>query len=207
MKKNIVIAILVVAALFLVSRQCGLTEKYKLARHDYNELVAITDADKKMSDAHIAELTKAIGRADEVIGQKETEIAVKNAKITALSNRLDELVNAEPPTTPEVEAMPIVVNLRGQISKLTELFSLSQQAASLQAEEIDALKGKCVDLVSIVNHLTVQYDKEHALRLSAEKLVTSLEKRVKSQGLLGKVKTIAIVTVAGSLAYSILKKN
>jgi hypothetical protein len=175
-------------------------------RNDYNELVAITDADKKMSDAHIAELTKAIGQADEVIGQKETEIAVNKAKITALSNRLDELVAGEPPTAPDIEAMPIVVNLRGRVAKLTEMFSLSQEVVTLQSEEIDALKGKCVDLVSIVNHLTVQYDKEHALRLSAEKLVVSLEKRVKSQGLLGKVKTVAIGVAAAYVAASLFKK-
>jgi hypothetical protein len=58
-----------------------------------------------------------------------------------------------------------------------------------------------------VNHLTVQYDKEHALRLSAEGLFKIAEHELKVNKFWGKVKTIAIVTVAGSLAYSILKKN
>jgi hypothetical protein len=209
MKKSqlAVIAGLCLASLFLLSRDCGLTEKYKLARDDYNELKKITDADHALSLSRIEELTQAVGQANETIVQKEADIAVKNAKILVLSSRLDELIDNEPPTTPDIEAMPIVVNLRGRVAKLTEMFTLSQDVVSLQAEEITALKGKCIALESIGDEWKKSYEKEHILRVQAEGLFKNLERRVKSQGLLGKVKSAVIVGAAGYVAYSILKKK
>jgi hypothetical protein len=201
-----VIAALVVASLFLLSRSCGLSDKYKLARDDYRELVLITAADKVMSDARISELTKAIGQANETIVKKDAELLSKTKQLAAVSSQLDELI-ANEPVQPELESQPLVISLRKQVKTLTDLYSISTSIATLQSEEIDVLKGKCIALGAIGDEWRGQYEREHALRLSSEKLVVSLEKRVKTQGLLGKVKTIAIVTVAGGLAYSIFKKG
>lgn len=206
MKKNIVIVGLCLAALFLLSRSCGLSSAYKDMRNEYNELKNITAADKKMSDARISELTNAIGQADEVIGQKERVIAEKSVLISRLSNQLDELI-ANEPVQPELENEPLVINLRGQINKLSNMYGLSQQVIALQSEEIDVLKGKCIALGAIGNEWKGQYEREHQLRLASEGLVTSLEKRVKSQGLMGKVKTVALGVTAGYLAYTLTKKK
>lgn len=199
-----VIVALIAASLFLLTRNCGLTDKYKLARHDYEELKKITEADKQLSLAHIEQLNNAIAQANNVIVQKEAEITQKAEQIKVLSRDLADLIASEP-SQPELESQPLVINLRGQVSKLTELYSLSQQTVTLQTEEIDVLKGKCIALGAIGDEWRVQYEKEHALRLLSEGLVGSLEKRVKAQGLLGKVKSAVIVGAAGYVAYSILK--
>ena len=200
-----VTAALVVASLFLLTRNCGLTTAYKDMRNSYNELKLITDADKELSLAHIEQLNNTVSLADETIVQLQGVIRAKSAQVSGLSRELADLRAAEP-SQPELESQPLVISLRKQVSKLAEMFTLSQQTITLQTEEINAMWGKCNALESIVTEWKGQYEREHALRLSSEGLVKSLEKRVKAQGLLGKVKTVAIVTVAGGLAYSILKK-
>ena len=199
-----VIVALIAASLFLLTRNCGLTDKYKLARHDYEELKKITEADNQLSLAHIEQLNNAIGLANNIIVQKEAEITQKAEQIKVLSRDLADLI-ANEPSQPELESQPLVINLRGQINKLSNMYSLSQQTITLQSEEIEVLRGKCNNLESIGTEWKQQYEKEHALRLSSEGLVKSLEKRVKAQGLLGKVKSAVIVGAAGYVAYSILK--
>lgn len=202
----ILIVALVLFCLTLIDRACGLSDKLKLAKHDYTEREKITEADKQISDARIAELNNAIGQADKTIVNLEKVIAQKNKDITTLNGQLAEIVGQEPPTTPEIEAMPIVVSLRAQVSKLTEMYSLSQQTITLQSQEIDVLRGKCVSLESIGAEWKGQYEREHALRLTSEGLVTSLEKRVRLSGLWGTTKTVLIGAAVGYIGYTLLKK-
>jgi len=198
-----VIAALVVASLFLLSRSCGLSDKYKLARDDYRELVLITAADKVMSDARIAELTNAIGQADKTIGLKEAEIVVKNAEIVVLSNQLDELI-ANEPAQPELETQPLVISLRKQVKTLTDLYSISTSIATLQSEEISVLKGKCNTLESIGTEWKQSYDKEHALRVNCESLLKLSEKRVSNPW--KTVRNVAVGVAAGIVVKSLIKK-
>jgi hypothetical protein len=183
-----------------------LTEKYKLARDDYNELKKITSADKQMSDARIAELTNAIGRANEIIVRKEAEIAQKTERIKVLSRDLADLI-ANEPVQPELESQPLVISLRSQVKTLTSLYSLSQQTVTLLTAKTDALLVKCNALESIGTEWKQQYDKERALRLSAEGMFKIAEHELKVNKFWGKAKNVAIVTIAGGLAYSIFKKG
>lgn len=207
MKKNIVIVGLCLAALFLLSRSFGLSDKYKLARDDYNELKKITEADKELSLALVAELTNAIGQADKTIVKLNGDIKVKNDRITLLSGQLADIVGQEPPTTPEIEAMPIVVSLRAQVKTLTDLYGISIDIITEKDKVIDLWSKKFDAEVTIAGEWKVQYEQEHRLRLLSEGLVTSLEHRVKAQGLLGKVKTVALGVAAGYVAYTIFKNK
>jgi len=198
-----VIAALVVASLFLLSRSCGLSEKYKLARDDYRELALITAADKVMSDARIAELNKAIGQADKTIGQKEAEIVVKNAEIVVLSNQLDELI-ANEPVQPELESQPLVISLRKQVKTLTDLYSISTSTITLQAEEISLLSGKFDAQVTISETWKREYDREHMLRVNCESLLKLSEKRVSNPW--KTVRNVAVGVAAGFVVGSLLKK-
>jgi hypothetical protein len=181
-----------------------LTDKYRQAKLEYVGYRAIAEADKELSLAHIGQLTNAIGQANETIVQKERVISEKSVLISRLSNQLDDLISNEP-VQPELESQPLVISLRKQVSKLTDMFNLSQETVTLQSQEIDALGGKCAALESIGAEWKQMYDKEHKLRLLSEGLVTSLEHRVKAQGLLGTAKAVAIGVTAGCLVYSLLK--
>ena len=199
-----VIVALIAASLFLLTRNCGLTDKYKLARHDYEELKKITEADKQLSLAHIEQLNNAIAQANNVIVQKEAEITQKAEQIKVLSRDLADLIASEP-SQPELESQPLVINLRGQVGKLTEMYSIAEQTITLQREQIDLYVGQYNAQVQISAEWKSAYDKEQALRLSSEGLVKSLEKRVKAQSFMGKVKSAVIVGAAGYVAYSIFK--
>jgi hypothetical protein len=198
-----VIAALIVASLFLLSRSCGLSDKYKLARDDYRELALITAADKVMSDARIAELTKAIGQADKTIGRLESEVSSKTLQLAAVSNQLDELI-ANEPVQPELESQPLVISLRKQVKTLTDLYSISTSIATLQSEEIAVLKGKCNTLESIGTEWKQSYDREHALRVNCESLLKLSEKRVSNPW--KTVKAVAIGVAAGIVVKSLIKK-
>jgi hypothetical protein len=199
-----VIAALVVASLFLLSRSCGLTEKYRMAKDDYNELKKIAEADHALSVAHIEELNNAIGQADKTIVKLNGVIREKSVLISELSIQLDGLIDNEPPTTPEIESMPIVVSLRKQVGKLTEMYSLSQQTITLQNESATVLRGKFDAQVTISETWKREYDKEHTLRLSCESLLKLSERRVSSPWTM--VKNVAVGVAAGFVVGSLLKK-
>ena len=194
--------IAIVVSIFCVARACRLSNDYRQLKLQYVGYRAISEADHKMSMDRIDGLTKELSHMTNEVLAIEAGNKVKDAKIVALSTRLDELQNAEPPTTPEVEAMPIVINLRGQIAKLTEMFSLAQEAISARDTEISILKQMYANQVEISNEWKANYDREHALRLSCEGLVKHLESSVKASKFLNKA---AIVAVAGAVAYGLLK--
>jgi hypothetical protein len=201
--KHIITAALVVALVLLAVSQfraCKLDKKYRDMKAAYETERRIAEADHALSMGRIDELTNAIGQMDEAIVQKDIEITQKAEQIKVLSRDLAYLIANEPPTTPDIESMPIVINLRGQLSKLTEMYSLCEQAVTLQSEEIDVLKGKCIALGAIGEEWRVQYDKEHALRLSAEGLFKLGEHRVGLNKTIAKVAVgVAAIVVVGSL--------
>ena len=190
-----VTAALVVASLFLLTRNCGLATAYKDMRNSYNELKLITDADKKLSLAHIEQLNNAIVSADETIVQLQGVIRAKSVQVSGLSRELADLRAAEP-SQPELESQPLVISLRGQVSKLTEMFTLSQQTIADKdkiifelgiPELVGIVDGKKVfkyPVDSVTWALNEQsrgweknYSGEHALRLSCENLLAISEKR------------------------------
>lgn len=201
-----VIAALIVASLFLLTRSCGLTEKYKLAKDDYIELKKITEADHALSLTHIEELNNEIGQANKTIVKLNGDITVKNTKITLLSKQLADIVGQEPPTTPEIETMPIVLSLRAQVQTLSNLYSISVDIINEKDKVIDLWSKKFGAEVTINETLRTMYDKEHALRVNCDALLRSLEGTVHRQLSWGRVKSSAIVVACGIIVYGLVKK-
>jgi hypothetical protein len=162
---------------FSLFRSCAVDARIRKAKLAYQELRAITEADKQLSDNRIGQLTKSIVDKDRQILNIEKEITQKDEQLTVVNQRLRDLQAAEPPTTPEIEALPIVVNLRGQVAKLTGMFNLSQNVVVAQSQEIVELKGKVGLLELVAAEWKGAYNREYALRLSSEKLLTIAENR------------------------------
>jgi hypothetical protein len=205
--RSIITAALVVVLVVLgiaQLRSCKLDKKYRDLKAEYETDRKVFEADHALSMGRIDELTNAIGQADETIVKKDAELLSKTKQLAQLSNQLDELVDNEPPTTPDIEAMPIIINLRGQLSKLTEMYIISGQTITLQSEEIAVLKGKCNTLESIGTEWKQSYDKEHALRVNCESLLKLSEKRVSNPW--KTVRNVAVGVAAGFVVGSLLKK-
>jgi ElaB/YqjD/DUF883 family membrane-anchored ribosome-binding protein len=205
--RSIILAALVVVLVVLgiaQLRSCKLDKKYRDLKAAYETERNIANAGHALSVAHIEELNNAIGQADKTIVKLNGVIREKSVLISELSIQLDGLIDNEPPTTPEIESMPIVVSLRKQVGKLTEMYSLSQEVITLQNESATVLRGKFDAQVTISETWKQEHDKEHALRLSCESLLKLSERRVSNPWKI--VKSVAVGVAAGFVAGSLLKK-
>jgi len=123
---------------------------------------------------------------------------------TALSARLAELISSEP-SQPELETQPLVINLRGQIKTLTDMFSLADKEIAVRDGIIRAWESKYNTQVDITEVWKRQYESEHNLRLMAEGLVKNLEGRVRIGTLRGRALTIVGAVVVGYVGYRLIK--
>ena len=204
--KTILTAIVVIAlVLFGVStlRSCKLDKKYRDLKAAYETDKKIAEADKALSVAHIEELNNAIGQANNEVVRLSEEVLSKRKRISELSIQLDELISNEP-DQPELESQPLVISLRKQVSKLTEMYSLSQETVTLQSKQIGLIVGQYDAQVLISAEWKGMYDKEHALRVNCEGLLKVCESRVSSPW--KTVKTVAYGVAAGFVVGALISK-
>jgi len=199
----VVIACLIISMLF-VARSCKLDSKYRELKLQYAGYRAIAEADHELMMKRIALLSGEIVMRDKAIAGLEEIILVKNQRIVEVSARLAELQNAEP-VSPELESHPLVVNLRGQISQLTEMFTLSQNVVTTQRQELEEWPKKFNAQVTISETWRQRYENEHALRLGCENLLTISEKRgiiLKVFGLkIDLIKNVVVPGISFGLGY------
>jgi len=199
--RTIITAVVIIALVVSVAynfRSCGLDKKYsKLAAEK-----ARVEADYAAALERIVGYTEAIRQSDETIAALNETILKKNAKIISLQSELADLQASEPPTTPEIEAMPIVINLRGQIAKLTEAFSLSQSTIKDKDAVIGEWELKYGNAIKISETWKTAYENEHSLPVQSEALFKIAERRAKMNKIFSKV---AVVAAAGAVAYGLLK--
>lgn len=198
-----VIACLIISMLF-VARGCSLDSKYRNMKLQYEGYRAIAEADHELMMKRIALLSGEIVMRDKAIAGLEEIILVKNQRIAVVSAQLAELQNAEP-VAPELEAHPLVINLRGQINNLTEMFTLSQNVVTTQRQEIEELGGKCIALESIGTEWKRAYERQLALRVQAEEVFKVCEQRLKMNRGLGTAKTVVIVAAGAYIGSRLLK--
>lgn len=166
----IIIIGLALLALFALDRSCVADRELAQAKADYEEQVRILEADNALKLDAIAAAERAIAQKDAQISASGIVIATKDRQITLLRSELAVIVVQEPPTTPEVESLPIVINLRAQVSRLTEMFSLSEAARAEQDKVIASWRDKYEAQVTISVAWKAQAENEHTLRVQAESL-------------------------------------
>lgn len=207
MKKHlptIIAGIVVLAAVVLGVRSCKLSREYRELKLEYAGYKAIAEADHQIQMATIAKKTEEISGLTKEISRMTNEAATLHAENVRLSNRLDELIAAEP-SQPELETQPLVINLRGQIKTLTEMFSLANKEIAVRDDIIRAWESKYNAQVDIAEAWNRQYESEHSLRLLAEGLVKNLEGRVRVGALRGRALTIVGAVVVGYVGYRLIK--
>ena len=206
-KKHIItifLVLLIVSCGFLIWKSIRLDKAYRESRAAYEVARELAAGEQAAAEKRIGELTNSVGHMTNVISQLEHEVEVKTGKIVALQSDIADLQASEPATTPEIEAMPIVINLRAQVAKLTEAFTLAHDVIDKQAEEIRAWETKYDLQVEISNEWKCAYDREHDLRLQAEGLVVKCESRLKPWGWKN-IRNMAIGAAAGFVAGAIVK--
>lgn len=186
-------------------QSCRLTKRLAVAEAKYQAQVAETAALQAQSDLIIAAKTHEAEVAMATADTKSQENAVLKEKVKAQATVIADLQAAEPPTTPEVEALPIVINLRAQVRALTQGFTLAQQTIANQDLEIKHLRLVIVDKDIIIAEWEAKFNREQALRLSCQDLSAMYKRELTKFRLTGTVKTVVIGGLAAGLAYSFLR--
>ena len=174
-KLALVIVVVVVLAFFVRSCQ-GPNEKYwmRVAVHE--------QAMKDAAVAHSASLAEIAALQADNAAKVSENVTLKGTVVTqmgtiaTLNATIAGLVAIEPPTTPEEEALPIVINLRAQIKSLREGFSLSQETIATQGKIIANLELVVKNTEKIALGWKTDYERsqgllatERSLRIKAEK--------------------------------------
>ena len=199
----IIILCVVVAGVFVL-RSCKFTDKYKQMKLQYEEYRAIAKADNDIQRETIREANKIILDKTAEIRELENTVKQKDRQVRVLSNQLDELKDAEP-SQPELENEPLVINLRLQIARLTEMFNLSQNVIAEKDKIILAWEVKYNALERVSEAWRNQYENEAKLRGLAEGLVANLEGQVRRANFKSKVLTVAVVAVGAYAGYRLVK--
>jgi tartrate dehydratase beta subunit/fumarate hydratase class I family protein len=146
-------------------------------RNEYEAFKAVALAKQEILDAAIAAEQKKASEALEEADRLRDVARQRQAKIDEQAVVIAALQAAEPPTTPEIEAMPIVISLRAQLKEAVRGFSLAREAvATLEAENvslrvaIDAKDKAFADMAA-------KWELERGLRLTAEKSFDDLSKK------------------------------
>jgi hypothetical protein len=170
----------------------------------YEAYRAISTADHEIQQGIIDKKKAEIAERDKVIVSLNEDIKKTEAARQYLSNRLDELQNAEP-SYPELEKHPLVLNLREQIKTLENMYSLAIETIDKQSLVIDAWTVKYNLQVGISAAWEKQYNDEKTLRLMSEGLSDKWKlaaQRAAKNNKLYKVLAIAGGAIAG---YALIK--
>lgn len=205
MKKVWPIAVVIAAVLvclYYADRAFQSGAKLGAAKKDYAELKKAMDADHEVQQGIIAGAEATIAEKDAAIVTLTGAAAVKDAEIVTLKASLHDLQNAEPPTTPDIEALPIVVNLRAQVSRLTGMFTLATAAIQDRDRIIAAWESKYNAQIDVSMAWKRQYENERALRIAAEEMFKLSERRRGAYSLATKA---ALVLGAAGVLYGLSK--
>jgi len=193
----VIITGLIVSIVF-AARSCASLSK---AKADYAEYRRTVETENELMSNRVDGLNAAIAQKDEAIGQLERKVTQYVEKNSTLRAELTALQNAEP-VQPELEKEPLVISLRSQVSKLTEMFTLATDTITTQSQEIDLLRGKAALLEEVAGEWKGAYERERQLRVQAEGLFKIYEHRLKMNRFW---KTTAVVATGVAASLLLLK--
>lgn len=195
----VAIAGLAVFCLAFVDRSCNADRELAKARAAYAENVRLLEADNAMKRDAILRAEETITQLNVEQAQLNASIVAKNAQLATQQAELEALQNAEPPTTPEVEALPIVISLRAQVARLSSMFTLSEAKCADYERIVASLKTELTAKDDIIASWRGQYENEHALRVQAEGLFKDYQRAYKANKFWRTTAIIAGAVAVGSL--------
>jgi small-conductance mechanosensitive channel len=200
---RVALVVLAAAAVVLFLRTCGADKKLAQAEAKYEAYRAIAQADHEIKMRTIEAANAKILEQDRKISALEGDVVKADEQLLSVNESLNKLQEIEP-TIKDKDAL--ITNLRGQVSRLTEMFNLSQNIVETQREIIADWKLKCEAQVEISEAWKAQYEGEHGLRVQAEGLFKIAEQRLRVNKRWAKVATVAAGVAAGVVAFELIKK-
>jgi len=189
---------------FLVDRACfQLPKQLREAKAQYQTLVVATDLQNTAAQSERQTLLATIAEREASEAVLKAKVAQDAKELAAAHRLIAELQANEPPTTPEIEALPVVISLRAQVRAFSLALATAEKTISDQSDTIFKLGQDKKDLWEWGTSWKAQYEREHTLRLASENLFKLSEHRFK----LNKTVTYLVVGAAGAgLVYSLVRK-
>lgn len=202
MKKVWPIAVVIAAVLvclYYADRAFQSGAKLDAAKKDYAELKKAMDADHEIQQGIIEGAEARIDEQNVTISGLRADVAVKQAELDRLAALVAQPV---PPSTPDVEALPTVIALRGQVSTLTKMVTEARGIIAGKDKVIAAWTAKFDAQVEISAAWKRQYENERAVRIAAEEMFKLSERRRGAYSLATKA---ALVLGAAGVLYGLSK--
>jgi chromosome segregation ATPase len=196
-----------IAIVFLAVRVMSVTDRYSVLKGEYNAKVEAATASEKYAAGQIAALKTEITLRDTAIVKAQDRIKALTLAGTAASGHLADL-QAEYAKIVEMggDKDSQITNLNAQIDAWAARFSLSESASAEKDKIIFGLQEKYAAQVSISASWESQFKAERALRFDAEKLIKSLEWKVRAVRAKSTAMTLAATLAGGYLIYDKLRK-
>lgn len=197
------IVLIVIAGLFvLAQKSCNLYDELSVLKGENQQLKKDTEAlevfnqeFREEKNEEIAELRGEIDSLNTKISSNETKLKVKDRLIDDLETEFFTLTDKD----------DMIMNLKSQVEKWKEKFSLAEEIIADQKKQIINWKLSYEAQVEISEKWRESYEREQALRKHGEKLYAEAEKRIKGLRFKFKVSKIIVVGGIAGLAYGLLK--
>ncbi|MCX6825744.1 MAG: hypothetical protein NTV06_00550 [candidate division Zixibacteria bacterium] len=175
-------------------------DKASVVAGRYQEAAAIAEANEKS-------LTTQIAKVTEIVGQKDKEIAEKIETIGRMTNdigRKDKELDKIRGTWSKLSA-----DCQARLHELdvtwTQKFSLSEAIIAEKDKVISAWAAKFDAQIIISESWKAKYNSELHLRTISEQGWKLANRKLKIQGIIGDIKTGAIITTAGYIIFNAIK--
>ncbi len=185
-------------------RYCGVTDAYSEMKGRYEAYRAIAGADARAMQSRIDALEDIRAAQDAVISERDATIAAKNKDISTGNKKLASLESEYETLGQDKDAK--IVNLQSQVATLKDNLTIVYSIIEDKDAQLGAWVNKFDAQAKISAEWKQAYEQEHNLRLMAEGLVTSLEKKQSRTLFTSKLKNAVIVGLAGVAAYNLIKK-
>jgi len=188
--------------LFLGAKILNVTDAYSKSKGEYAAHV-------KAAEEQEARLQWTIAGQIKAIADRDADIATANERITALSASASvaagnlEALESEYKAIIAAggDALKQIDNLQAQVAGWKSQFSLAQSTIAEKDKIIFGLTEKYALQASISLAWKSQFEGEQSLRFDAERLIKSLEWKVRVTRAKSTIVTLAAITVAGYFIY------
>jgi uncharacterized coiled-coil protein SlyX len=199
-------AVVVMALLYSMCGSCTTDWKarYNEEKGKYEAYRAIAGADARAMQERIDALEDVKAAQSVVIAERDATIAAKNNDISSGNKKLESLESEYETLGQDKDAK--ITNLQSQVATLKGNLTLAYSIIEDKDAQITAWQVKFAASEQIFSEWKKAYEDEHRLRLMAEGLVTSLEKKQSRTLFVSKLKNVALVGLAGVAAYNLIKK-
>lgn len=200
---SLLLIVLLVLAVWLIFGNMKLDRETRDLRVKYEAYRRLAMADHDVQIAEIAKANASIVEKNTEIQKLQSDINTQAVHVSNLSSRLDTLQH-EAATISDKDKL--ILNLKGQVSTLTEMYSLAEGIIKQKDAQIVLWSGKYDEQVKISDSWKKMYESEQQLRLLSEGLVQKIDEA--RAGDKKKIKVLTWVAVAAGAvvgAQAILK--